>query len=215
MASFVTGVPDVWTSDAADDFYERFVVNEDLGAASFLEKLARSARRSAERETVLLAADLVCLCTLPVHDMGAGTKPNRVRAVLALAGSRARDRQPVVHAFTTGIASYGQGNTQIWKFMRYLAEFARAWAALDEAEREPTASPIRGHGRSFSSAFRRDGAQAAALTLVFPDVFEPIVSVTMKDAIGKSFAASRASAEEPDVDRKLVTDPLGARARPG
>src|SRR5262245_23002152 len=51
-ASFVTGEPYVWTADAAEDFYERFVVKEDLGAASFLEKLSGQLS-GAERSTIL------------------------------------------------------------------------------------------------------------------------------------------------------------------
>jgi DNA polymerase III delta prime subunit len=203
-ASFVTGSPGVWTPDVADDFYERFVINEDLTASSFLEKLARQLSGASDA-TVLLAADLVALCTIPVHDMGSGTKSKRLQAVLSLLDPPP-EADPIIRAaLTSGIASYGAGNAQVWKFMRYLAEFARAWTRLEEEEREHRLADAWAWKELLAGISGGIGAQAAALLhMVFPDVFEPIVSVDVKAAIGRTFAGVSGVGDEPDTDRKLI-----------
>jgi hypothetical protein len=56
----------VWTTEAADDFHNRFVVQEDLSDATFMQKLDGQLA-DAPRETVLLAADIVYVNCLPVY----------------------------------------------------------------------------------------------------------------------------------------------------
>lgn len=202
-ASFVTGESSVWTAEAADDFYERFVVNEELGGGNFSEKLTKQLS-GARRNTALLAADLVCLCTLPVHDMGADAKLTRLRAVLAPLSPEPEIDDRIITAFGTGIASYGAGKAVVWKYMRYLAEFARSWIGLNQSSRaELLDDPWK--WKTFLAAIPGSpNAQALALLhIVFPGVFEPIVSTDMKAAIGKSFDGVAGVADEPDVDKKL------------
>ena len=50
--------------EAADDFHNRFVVQEDLSDATFMQKLDGQLA-NAPRETVLLAADIVYVNCLP------------------------------------------------------------------------------------------------------------------------------------------------------
>jgi MoxR-like ATPase len=203
-ASFVTMSPEVWVPHVADDFYERFVINEDLTASSFLEKLARQLSQAPEA-TILLATDLVALCTIPVHDMSSGTKTKRLQAVLSLLDP-VPEIAPVVNAaLTSGIASYGAGNAQVWKFMRYLAELARVWTRLGEEERERRLADAWAWKELLAGVSGGIGAQAAALLhMVFPDTFEPIVSVDVKSAIGRTFARVPGVSDEPDADRKLI-----------
>jgi MoxR-like ATPase len=203
-ASFVTGVEHVWTPETVADFYQRFVVDEDISGDPFLVKLARQLD-GAGRETILLAADLVCLSTLPVEDMGVDTKSNRVQSVLGLLDPTPDIDRTVLEAFSTGIAAYGQGNTQVWKFVRYATEFAREWTALaGEARQRLLVHPW--DWREFLARLEGGrGAQAAAmLHLVFPDVFEPIVSSSVKDSIVAAFADVEGVADAASVDAKLA-----------
>jgi len=201
--SFVTGGESVWIPEAADDFYDRFVVKEDLSTASFTQKLVGQLT-GAREEVVLLAADLVCICTLPVHDIGPDAKLKRLRGVLGLLSPEPEIHARVLDAFSTGIASYGAGRTAVWKHMQYTAEFARAWIALDEQDRARLLEDAWAWKEFLAGVPGGNGAQAAALLhMVYPDVFEPIVSVDAKAAIGKTFARVAGVAEEPDADRKL------------
>ena len=206
-SSFVTGVPNVWTQAPADDFYERFVVNEKVGAAAeggFAERLVAQLE-GASTETVLLAADLACLSALPVSDMAYETKLKRLQTVLAAIQPSPGIDPVVLEAFETGIASYGAGHTVVWKYMQYLADFARAWVLLGTEERDryledPWEWKAFVVGRPGGTA----GQAAAMLHLVYPEVFEPIVSADARAAIVKSFARVPGVEDEADVDRKLL-----------
>lgn len=202
--SFVTGAESVWTPESVDEFYDRFVVKEDLGSESFTQKLSGQLAGASEN-TILLAADLVCLCTVPVHDMGPDAKLNRIRAVTGLLSPEPEIDDRVLDAFTTGIASYGAGKTAVWKHMRYLAEFARIWATLDSDGRAKSLGDAWAWKDLLASVPGGIGAPAAAmLHMVFPDVFEPIVSVDVKASIGRTFSGVSGVSDEPDADRKLT-----------
>jgi MoxR-like ATPase len=206
-SSFVTGAPNVWAQAPADEFYERFVVNEKVGAEAaggFAERLVAQLQ-GASTETVLLASDLACLSALPVSDMAYETKLKRLQTVLSAIEPPPKIDPIVLEAFKTGIASYGAGHTVVWKYMQYLADFARAWVSLSAEERDrclgdPWAWKDLVVGRPGGT-----GGQAAALLhLVFPEVFESIVSADARAAIVKTFSRVAGVEEESDADRKLL-----------
>lgn len=206
-SSFVTGAPNVWTQVPTDDFYERFVVQEKVGAEAeggFADRLVAQLE-GASTETVLLAADLACLSALPVSDMAYETKLKRLKTVLDAIQPSPEIDPVVLEAFKTGIASYGAGHTVVWKYMQYLAEFARAWVPLD-AEQRSRRLEDPWQWKSFVVGLPGGtGGQAAALLhLVHPEVFESIVSADARAAIVKSFAGVPGVNDETDVDRKLL-----------
>lgn len=203
-SSFVTGIERVWTRESADDFYDRFVVNEDVGSASFTEKLVGQLA-GANDETVLLAADLVCICTMPVYDIGLDAKLKRLRGVLGLLSPEPEIDNRILDALTTGIASYGAGRTVVWKHMRYMADFARVWVSLDARHRGRALADPWAWKEFLSGVSGGIGAQAAALLhMVFPEVFEPVVSTDVKTSIARTFAGVAGVPDEPDIDRKLM-----------
>jgi hypothetical protein len=206
-ASFVTGAVNVWTQAPTDDFYQRFVVNESVGAEAaggFSERLVAQLE-GASTETVLLAADLACLSALPASDMAHETKLKRLQTILGAVEPSPEIDPVVLEAFKTGIASYGAGHAVVWKYMQYLADFARAWVSLGTEERirrleDPWEWKEFVVGRPGGTA----GQAAALLHLVFPEVFEPIVSADARAAIVKTFARVPGVEDETDVDRKLL-----------
>jgi MoxR-like ATPase len=206
-SSFVTSAPNVWTQGAAEDFYERFVVKEKVGAEAeggFAQKLVAQLE-GASTETVLLAADLVCLSALPVSDMAYETKVKRLQTVLGAMQPSPEIDPIILEAFKSGIASYGAGHTVVWKYMQYLADFARAWVALDAEQRDRCLQdPWEWKGFVVSRPGGTAGQAAALLHLVFPEAFEPIVSADRRAAIVKTFAQVPGVADETDVDRKLL-----------
>jgi DNA polymerase III delta prime subunit len=192
-----------WTVEAADDFHNRFVVQEDRTDASFVEKLAGQLA-TAPRETVLLAADIVYVNCLPVHDMRRATKLARIEGVLGLLADRPQVDGVLADALDTGIATLGQANTQVWLHVRYLAELARDWARLDGNRRAELLSDPWAMKTYLAGVTSFNPLQMSALQhLLFPSVFEPIVSAAVKQKIAKTFAGMSGVAEEGDLDRQL------------
>jgi DNA polymerase III delta prime subunit len=196
---------EAWTVEAAEDFHNRFVVQEDRTDASFVQKLAGQLA-TAPRETVLLAADIVYVNCLPVHDMRRETKLARIEGVLGLLADRPQVAGVLADALDTriGIATLGQANTQVWLQVRYLAELARDWARLDQDRRaellaDPWAMKTYLSGLPLFNPLQMSTLQH----LLFPSVFEPIVSVGVKEKIAKTFAGISSVSEEGDLDRQL------------
>ena len=194
---------DVWTVEAADDFHNRFVVQEDRTDASFVQKLAGQLA-TAPRETVLLAADIVYVNCLPVHDMRRATKLARIEAVLGLLADRPQVTGVLADALDTGIATFGQANTQVWLHVRYLAELARDWARVDQDRRAELLSDPWAMKTYLAGLTSFNPLEMSALQhLLFPSVFEPIVSAAVKEKIAKTFAGMASVAEEGDLDKQL------------
>ena len=169
---------DVWTVEGADDFHNRFVVQEDMTDASFVEKLG-SQLADAPRETVLLAADIVYVNCLPVYDMKRATKLARIEGVLGLLADRPQVTGVLAAALDTGIATLGQAKTQVWLQVRYLAEVARDWARLESGSAgRALVRPMGDEDLSAGLALFSRLQMSALQHLLFPSVFEPIVSAT-------------------------------------
>jgi 5-methylcytosine-specific restriction protein B len=195
----------VWTIEAAGDFHNRFVVQEDLSDATFMQKLDGQLA-NAPRETVLLAADIVYVNCLAVHDMKRATKLARIEGVLGLLPDRPPVTGVLADALDMGIASFGQANTQVWLHVRYLAEFARDWARLGPERHDELLSDPWGFKAYLSGLASFNPIQMSALQhLLFPSVFEPIVSVNIKEKVAKAFAGLSDVSGESDVDKKVAT----------
>jgi 5-methylcytosine-specific restriction protein B len=194
----------VWQPGVADDFYERFVVNEEFGEGGFVERIRRQLAQ-APRETVVLAGELVYLNVLPQADPHGTTKRGLVNEVLALAAPPVPLPDDLAAALEHGIATFGAAMAHRWPQLRFLAEFARAWTNLPLDERAA--------GLDDPWAFKRvafalpvQGAQTqreALLHLVFPDVFESTVKAEAKAKIARTFRRLADPATE-DTDRQLL-----------
>lgn len=185
----------VWTLDPIDDFYQRFVVNEDNSADSFEVKLRRQLA-GAEQITIQFVAELLYVYLLIPHNMTAATKRTQVRGVLGLLAEPVAIPDDLDSAFACGIANLSAGLAQRPQHLRFLVEFLRQGKQLDDDTREQALrDPWQFKARTTDVHVK--GGQVGReglLHLVFPDTFEPMVSAPDKQLI---------------VDRLqyLVTDP--------
>lgn len=193
-----------WSGSAPDDFYERFVLNEEPGEGRFIEKLLGQLE-GAPAETTLLAADIVYLYYLPIHEMTQATRRKNVEQILALGNGLPKLEPMLEQALTTGLARYGQAKTQPWRPVRFLAEFARSWSRVGGDEREHLLGDPWAFKEYLGELSNESPLEICALEhLVFPDTFEPIISMDIKGRISRTFADVAGVATEQDVDRKLV-----------
>jgi hypothetical protein len=194
----------IWAPGPVEDLYERFVGSPDESkGVDFTRKLVGQLA-GAPAGVFQLAAEMYYVLLVPQHTDGGGRRA-AVEAVL--------NASPAPVAIPTeladlqgGIASYGAALTQRFNQYVFLCEFARAWVSREPADREE----LLNDGFAFQ-AFLADvphkGAQSqveALLHLVFPDVFEPIVSVDMKTKIAAAFTEFVEDPVAP-VDRQLQT----------
>jgi 5-methylcytosine-specific restriction enzyme B len=194
----------VWSIAAADDFHNRFVVQEDLSDATFMQKLDGQLA-DAPRETVLLAADIVYVNCLAVWDMKRATKLARIEGILGLLPDRPPLTGVLADALDAGIARLGQANTQVWLHVRYLAELARDWTRLSADRRDELLTDPWAFKTYLSGLAALNRLQMSALQhLLFPSVFEPIVSVNVKEKIANTFASLPSVSRESDLDKKLA-----------
>lgn len=195
----------VWTADNADELYRRFVLRPLEGVGSFLGKL-RQQLGDGTQEAIQLAAELVYLHLLVMRDMKGATKQRLVRAVLDISATPIQLPEDLDAALEPGLANGGVAmKTLRWRQLAWLVEFLRAWKALDpEQRRRALADPWMFKQVAFGVPVGQAYSQRNALLhLVFPDVFEPILSRGHKTAIVKAFA-DRIQAPSGDVDRDLL-----------
>jgi hypothetical protein len=124
--------------------------------------------------------------------------------VLGLLADRPQVSGVLADALDTGIATLGQANTQVWLQVRYLAEVARNWARLEQDRRGELLSDPWAMKTYLAGLTLFNPLQMSALQhLLFPSVFEPIVSAAVKEKIAKTFAGMASVAQEGDVDKQL------------
>lgn len=202
--SLIDPTRNAWSGPAPDDFYERFVVNEDDGEGRFIGKLLGQLVE-APAETTLLAADIVYLYYLPIHEMTQATRRKNVEQVLALSDGLPKLEPMLDQALTTGLARYGQAKTQPWRPVRFLAELARSWSRIPDNERERLLTDPWAFKEYLGELPNESPLEMCALEhMIFPDTFEPIISMDIKRRIAKTFADVNGVEAEQDVDRKLA-----------
>jgi len=203
--SLFTPARPVWGQAKIDDFYTRFVVNEDVGEGNFLEKLEKQLA-GAHDATIQLAAEAFYFNYLCEDDTGADRKRSVVVRVLSWMNDPATVPAELDAAHPSGLARIGQAKTQKWQQIAFLLEFMRAWKQLDGDERERLLDdhvPFREfvHGvPKHSASVQVEGL----LHLVFPDPFEPVVSPNVKRLIVKALG-EYLTGEEANVDEQLVS----------
>ena len=137
--------------------------------------------------------------------MKRATKLARIEGVLGLLPDRPPVTGVVADALDKGIASFGLANTQVWLHVRYLAELARDWVRLGSDRRDELLSDPWAFKTYLSGIASFNPLQMSALQhLLFPSVFEPIVSVSIKEKIAKTFAGLSGDSDESDLDKKIA-----------
>lgn len=193
----------VWAERPIEDFYTRFVVNEDTGSGNFMEKLEPQLS-GAPDETVQLAAEAFFFNYLCEDDTGASHKSSIVNRVLGWMGEPAIVPEELAAAYPGGLARIGLAKTQKWQQIAFLLEFMRAWKGLPSERREELLGDHKAF-RDFVHGVPRHSASVQVeglLHLVFPDPFEPIVSPNVKRLIVKALN-EYLTGEESNVDEQL------------
>jgi 5-methylcytosine-specific restriction protein B len=195
----------VWQSSAIEDFYDRFVVNADVGTGSFMEKL-EAQLEGASDETIQLAAEAIFFNYLCENDTGPVHKRKTVQTVLGLMDEPALVPAELEATYPHGIARIGLAKTQKWQQIAFLLEFARSWKALEPDRRDAILAEVSSF-REFVHEVPTHSASVqieGLLHLVFPDEFEPVVSPKVKLKIVQAFA-DYLDGTEPDVDAQLAS----------
>ena len=126
-----------WTRSAASEMLRRVQDEPDLGKASFLAKLERQLH-GAPREVVLLAAELLYLQVLPLSNVKAATKHERIEMVLSWLDPRPVLPSEMADGLSAeGVFHGGVGfNVQIWQQLLWLCRFVFSWQELPEGDRQ-------------------------------------------------------------------------------
>jgi 5-methylcytosine-specific restriction protein B len=179
-----------WTVSAADEMLRRVQDEPDFGKASFLVKLKRQLD-DAPREVVLLAAELLYLQVLPLSNVRADTKRERIDEVLSwLDPVPTLPTEMADGLSATGVFNGGVGfNVQVWQQLMWLCRFVSSWQRLSEQERQAALTD--------PWVFRRVGAATpkdwpsirhSLEYLAWPGWFEPVVASDHRRWIRDAFA---------------------------
>ena len=116
-----------WGRRASQSLYEAFVRNPDTSGADFIGKLTKQLEGSDD-DVILLAAELIALLVLPLHDWKPATKRARVNQVLAMMSRPVAIDAQVDTAFQGGVFNGSLAfKTQIWRALATGIEMVRAW----------------------------------------------------------------------------------------
>ena len=213
---FTPGVP-IWSRRWLGELRERFLDRPEVGQGSFYDKLRQQLEGSTS-EVYQLMGEVLYVHFLIIWrgGMRRDTKENRIAGILEWSEQQIPIPVDLATGLTPGIANIGQARSSIFPFMvGFLIEFVDQWKEQTQAERQslledPWAfkdfvARVELRGQLFDERPRSHRPQRDALLhLVFPDVFEGIVSTDHKGRIARvdSFAKYVTEPSE-DVDRKI------------
>lgn len=201
---FSPGRP-IWSADRAQDVYERFNLQPDETDRTFDQKL-RDQLSGAPPETYQLFGECIFVCYLMPAGIKGSTKRRLIDQVLSWSQEPVEVPAGLSDALDPGLAGAVLAYTvqrpfQLW----FQVEFIRKWKALTPDEREATlADPWKFQDLLDDTPIDKGYAHREALKhLVFPDVFENIVSREHKKRIAAAFA-DLVTEPTDNVDRRLL-----------
>ena len=204
----------IWSNRWLGELRQRFLDHPDESNATFLEKLEAQLEGSPP-EVYQLMGELLFFHFLIVSTKSSSAEQRVINRVLGWSPTPAAIPEELVAALTPGLVNPGMGFHSGRPYqIAYLVEFVEHWKelGLDEEHRllnrpwefRDFAVGLEFRSELLKGARNRPRTQREGLLhLVFPDTFEPIVSVDHKESIAKSFANLAADPEE-DVDRRLA-----------
>ncbi len=178
----------VWSKDCVGELYRRLGENrEEAKGTDFAHKL-RGPLQGASQEVVQLAAEVLYVLLLP-QDSRLATKREHIVTLLGLCERPVALPDELSEALAYGFASYGPAASQRFNQFIFLVEFAHAWTTREQEQREAILlDPDRFRELVFSLPRKAASAQVEGLLhMVFPEHFEPIVSVDVKRKILEAF----------------------------
>ena len=211
--SLFTPGESIWSRRWLGELRHRFLDNPDESNAKFHEKLEEQLKGSSP-ELYQLVGELLFFYFLIVHTKSGRNEQRVIDQVLGWSRTPVSIPNDLVAALTPGLVNPGQNFHSGRPFqIGYLIEFVEQWkekelveqlGLLDNAwEFRDFAMRLDFRSELLRAASNRPRTQREALLhLVFPDTFEPIVSVDHKENIANSFAELVAAPEE-DIDRRL------------
>ena len=190
----------LWTRECFEELRTHFVERPDTGTDSFEEKLRRQLE-PAPPEAKRLWAEMTWLYLLIATGKG-GTKLDRIRTVWESSGTALPDDHWALgDVLEQGIVFPGRAYWgHQWREFNFIITLMLDWISCSPQDRESLLSDpwvfaewVDSHREGRQRLFRH-----AVLFLLFPDVFEPIVSLSHKKTIVKAFHDE--TGEKPDVD---------------
>jgi 5-methylcytosine-specific restriction enzyme B len=203
--SLFTPGKQIWTLGALDDLYQRYNGQPDTGSDRFDVKLRRQLAEAPD-STIQLMAEAIFVQYLVVDDIGGKSKRSLVEQVLSWMASPVNVPSDLDKAFDHGLAAGGLAFKTLRPFqIQFLVEFGRVWKGLLPDDRgQALADPWRFKAILWQVPINSGFAQREALLhLVFPHIFEDIVSREHKTQIAAAFA-NLISEPTDDVDRRLL-----------
>ena len=210
---FTPGEP-IWSDRWLSELRERFLDRPDSSKRKFLEKL-RDQLDDSPPAVHQLMAEALYFHRLIVSTKDGSAKQRDIETVLGWSSSPVAIPEELIQGLIPGIANPGQYfHMKRPNQIGFLVEFVEQWKEREAAEQDR----LLGDPWAFKS-FALDGVfrsttltgepnsyrtqREALLHLVFPDVFEAIVSTNHKHWVAGAFAKF---IEEPaeDVDRRLA-----------
>ncbi len=190
----------LWTRECFGHLHTHFVERLDKGTGSFEEKL-RTQLEPASPEAKRLWAEMTWLYYLMVASVKPLTKLDRIRRVWQWSGSPLPENQRALgDVLGRGIVNFGVGylSHQHLEF-RFIVTLMLEWCGRSIQERHTLLrDPWKfAEWLDAQKDARRRPFRHALLFLLFPDVFEPIVSPNHKKAIVEAFPDE--AGEKPDV----------------
>lgn len=179
-----------WTAATAEELLRRVQDEPDLSKANFLTKLQRQLE-GAPRNVVLLAAELLFLQVIPLSNLKADTKRERIETVLAWLSPQPQLSPQMLDGLNAGgVFDGGVGfNVQIWQQLLWLARFVAHWSS------QPT--QVRHQGLTDPWVFQRVAAATpqdwpsirhSLHYLTWPGWTEAVVSSEHRRRIRDAFA---------------------------
>ena len=212
--SLFTPGESIWSSRWLRELRRRFLDHPDESDARFLEKLEVQLEDSPP-EIYQLMGELLFFYFLIVSTKNSNNEQRVINRVLEWSPTPVSIPGDLVAALTPGLVNPGQNFHSGRPFqIGYLIEFVDRWKETgpDEQYRllnHPWEFRDFAVGLDFRSELLKGAPnrprtqREALLHLVFPDTFEPIVSVDHKADIAKAFA-NLVTAPEEDIDRRLA-----------
>jgi len=203
--SLFSGSELIWTPGNVEDVRIRFVEQADLSSDKWEDKLRRQLDGAPDPVLQLFAELLFVHLAVP-SDIKGDTKRSLISTVLSWMTTPSSIPEDLSPGLDRGPCSGGMGFTaQRYTQMRYLVHFTAEWLALEPAEvdrllDDPWA--FRNHILEVQTLGSPHGQRNALLHMVFPDVFEAILSPDHKNRLVETFG--ELAPEGTNVDESLL-----------
>jgi 5-methylcytosine-specific restriction enzyme B len=195
----------IWTQETAEDFRSRFVSNEGIEATKGFEQRLNIQLDGAADTTLQYAAELFFVHLLPISNVSQATKRRLIDIPLRKMTAPVEVPLQLHELLVAGIVNFGPALSQRYFHIEFLAEFAYRWKILASEEQTSLCTDPWAF-KDWTQAFfttRGVAQREILLHLLFPDSFDPVISISWKRTITSRFNYLSPE-DETDIDRKLL-----------